>query len=174
MKTQKLLKLISLLLQYPDKEIYSLHWDNEPGTNETLPWTENLKIFADYFHNNTLEALQENYVQTFDFNDKANLYLTYSQNNKDKERGKALAELKEIYSVAGFELESTELPDYLPLMLEFVFLADKKISMDLLLRFRDPIVTIHQNLSEQNSPYAALFAALLIIIEHLTVKEVLS
>lgn len=173
-ETQNLLKLISLLLQYPDKEIHSLHWEPDIETNEAPQWTENLKLFTEYFHKNSLEILQENYVQTFDFNDKANLYLTYSKSGEEKERGKVLAELKEIYSFAGFELDSTELPDYLPLILEFASSADEKISIDLLNRFRESIAKIQQNLSEQGSPYATLLEVLLIIIDHLTLKEVLS
>ncbi len=173
-ETQNLLKLISLLLQYPDEEIHSLHRELDIETNEAPQLAKDLKIFADYFHCNTLDVLQENYVQTFDFNDKANLYLTYSKSGEEKERGKVLAELKEIYSFAGFELESTELPDYLPLILEFVSFADEKISIDLLTRFRQPIAKIQQSLSEQNSPYATLLETLLIIIDQLTLKEVLS
>lgn len=174
METQEFLKLISLLLQYPDEESKSLMGELDIVTEEAPQLAEPLKKFATWFRNNSLGALRENYVQTFDFNDKANLYLTYSKSGEEKERGKALAELKEIYSFAGFELESTELPDYLPLVLEFVSFSDKKIRVDLLTRFRESIEKIEQALSEQNSPYAALLQALLIIIDHLTLKEVLS
>lgn len=174
MEPQNLLKLISLLLQYPDNEILSIIQESDIAQEKIPQLTESLGEFFEYFHQNPLNVLQENYVQTFDFNDKANLYLTFSKSDEDKERGKALAELKEIYSFAGFELESTELPDYLPLVLEFVSVADKRICVDLLSRFRKPITKIRQNLSEINSPYADLLEALELIIDHLTLKEVLS
>ena len=173
METPELLKLISLWLQYPDKEIYNLDWKQDITSVQMPTIRENLEIFARYFHDNSLDILQENYVQTFDFNDKANLYLTYYKSGEEKERGNILAELKEIYSFAGLEIESSELPDYLPLLLEFISCTDEKIHFDLLNRFRDPIHKIQTVLSEQNSPYAALLKGLVLIIDHLTKKEVL-
>ncbi len=173
METPELLKLISLLLQYPDEEIYSLDWKSDLKNIEIPELYENLIRFEEYTHKNTLNQLQENYVQTFDFNDKTNLYLTYSKLGDEKERGQVLVELKEIYKFAGFELESSELPDYLPLLLEFVSHADKKIRIDLLGRFRDAIEQIQQMLVEQNSPYATLLRGLLIFIDHFILKGVL-
>ncbi len=173
MEKLELLKLISLLMQYPDEEIYSLEWKSDLKDIEIPELYENLIMFEEYLHNNSLNKLQENYVQTFDFNDKTNLYLTYSKLGDEKERGQVLVELKEIYKFAGFELESYELPDYLPLLLEFVSHADGKIRRDLLSRFRNPIEQIQLMLAEQNSPYATLLKGLLIFIDRFILKEVL-
>ncbi len=173
MEIRELLKLVSLLLQYPDEEIYSLEWQPCLSHVKNQEIVENLNVFGDYFRGSTLDILQENYVQTFDFNEKANLYLTYSKLGDEKKRGQALAELKEIYKFAGFELESNELPDYLPLLLEFVSHVDEKISIDLLSRFRDTIEQTQRVLAGENSPYAALLKGLLIIIDHFILKEVL-
>jgi len=173
MEIRELLKLISLLLQYPDEEIYSLEWQSCLSHVKNQEIVENLNAFGDYFRGSTLDILQENYVQTFDFNEKANLYLTYSKLGDEKERGQILAELKEIYKFAGFEIESNELPDYLPLLLEFVSHVDEKISIDLLSRFRDTIEQTQQVLAGEKSPYAALLKGLLIIIDHFILKEVL-
>ena len=173
METQDLLKLISLLLQYPDEEIQSLDWQSEFADIHEPELFENLNAFGKYFHQTPLARLQENYVHTFDFNDKTNLYLTYSKLGDEKERGQVLAELKEIYAFAGFELSSTELPDYLPLLLEFVSHADMKIRTDLLRRFRGAIEHTQQMLAENGSPYSNLLKGLLIIIDHFILKEVL-
>jgi nitrate reductase delta subunit len=173
MDTQDLLKLISLLLQYPDQEIKSIDWQTLLADIDEPELTESMNSFGKYFHQTPLVQLQENYVHTFDFNDKTNLYLTYSKLGDEKERGQTLAELKEIYMYAGFEIDSTELPDYLPLLLEFVAHADEKIRTDLLRRFRETIEYTQQMLSENESPYSDLLKGLLIIIDHFILKEVL-
>ncbi len=173
METPDLLKLISLLLQYPDEEMRSFDLLSEIVTLNDPELLESLNTFGKYFYQTPLARLQENYVHTFDFNDKTNLYLTYSKLGDEKERGQALAELKEIYAFAGFELNSTELPDYLPLLLEFVSHADIKIRTDLLRRFRGAIEHTQQMLKENGSPYSDLLRGLLIIIDHFILKEVL-
>ena len=173
METHDLLKLISLLLQYPDKEIRSVNWQLEVADINEPALFENLNRFGKYFHQTPLTQLQENYVHTFDFNDKTNLYLTYSKSGDEKERGQALAGLKQIYEFVGFELSSTELPDYLPLLLEFVAHADIKIRTDLLRHFRGAIEHTQQMLAEKKSPYSNLLKGLLIIIDQFILKEVL-
>ncbi len=173
METQDLLKLISLLLQYPNEEIQSFDWRSEFANINEPELFENLNAFGKYFHQTPLVQLQENYVHTFDFNDKTNLYLTYSKLGDEKERGQALAGLKQIYAFAGFELNSTELPDFLPLLLEFVSLSDMKTRTDLLRRFREAIEHTQQMLAEKESPYSNLLKGLLIIIDHFILKEVL-
>jgi len=173
METPDLLKLISLLLQYPDKEIRSVDWLSEITDIDEPELFDRLNKFGKYFQQMPLVQLQENYVHTFDFDDKTNLYLTYSKLGDEKERGQVLAELKQIYGFAGFELDSTELPDYLPLLLEFVAHADPKIRTDLLRRFRGAIEHTQQMLAEKKSPYSDLLKGLLIIIDHFILKEVL-
>jgi len=173
METQDLLKLISLLLQYPDKEIRSVDWYSEITDIDEPELSDHLNKFEKYFQQTPLVQLQEDYVHTFDFNDKTNLYLTYSKLGDEKERGQVLAELKQIYEFAGFKLSSTELPDYLPLLLEFVAHADPKIRTDLLGRFRGSIEHTQQMLAKKESPYSDLLAGLIIIIDHFVLKEVL-
>ena len=174
MEIQALLKIFSLLLQYPDEEIQSVDWQAEFARVDEPELLENLNVFGEYFTRTPLVQLQENYVHTFDFNDKTNLYLTYLKSGDEKERGQALAWLKEIYAFAGFELDSSELPDYLPLLLEFVSHADTVIRTDLLRRFREAIDHTQQVLEETKSPYANLLKGLLFVIDHFILKEVIS
>lgn len=72
----------------------------------------------------SLEQLQELYVETFDFQRKSTLYMTYFKYEDSKERGAMLAELKSIYQLYGLDMMNEELPDYLPLMLEFLYAMD--------------------------------------------------
>ncbi len=173
MDKKELLKLISIMLQYPDEEIYTMELQQYIDAIEETEIANFIIDFGRYYKENDLSILQENYVQAFDFNDKMNLYLTYSKLGDEKERGQTLAELKEIYKFAGFELVSSELPDYLPLLLEFVSHADEKIRKDLLNRFRETIIEMQKILADKKNPYANLLQGLVLIINSITLKEVL-
>jgi len=173
MDKKELLKLISIMLQYPDEEIYTMELQQYIDAIEETEIANFIIDFGRYYKENGLSVLQENYVQAFDFNDKMNLYLTYSKLGDEKERGQLLAELKDIYKFAGFELVSSELPDYLPLLLEFVSHADENIRRDLLYRFRETIIEMQKILADKKSPYANLLQGLVLIINSITLKEVL-
>ncbi|NOY76890.1 MAG: nitrate reductase molybdenum cofactor assembly chaperone [Calditrichaeota bacterium] len=173
MDRREFFKLMSVLLHYPDETVRALDWQAVAAELDNSEWAEALDAFGSYFRQTPLETLQENYVRTFDFNDQTTLYLTYSKLGDEKERGQALAELKQIYSDAGLTLSSTELPDYLPLVLEFVSQADAEIGIDLLRRFREPIARTQQALAAGESPYALLLEGLLIEIDRTLSEGVL-
>ena len=63
------------------------------------------------------------YVDAFDFSKQCSLHLTYHVHGDRRQRGLAMLKLKQAYRAAGFEPPGDELPDYLPLMLEFAALA---------------------------------------------------
>ena len=66
-----------------------------------------------------------NYVQTFDMTPEHDLHLTHHLFGDDRGRGPALIDLSEHYKGMGLELEKGEIPDYLPLILEFVSTLDE-------------------------------------------------
>lgn len=63
---------------------------------------------------------QARYVQTFDLTANHSLHLTHHIHGEEKTRGPALIDLTEYLKTYGFTHAETELPDYLPLILEFV------------------------------------------------------
>ncbi len=75
----------------------------------------------------TNDQLIDPYVYTFDFGKKTNMYLTYMNTGEQRERGIELLELKQHYKKSGFEVTDKELPDYLPLLLEFLQMQMSKI-----------------------------------------------
>ena len=116
------MKIISWLLQYPDE-----------GFRQSLPLMETslshlpnssardkLVQFISYFQATPLLRLQETYTETFDINPSTCLNLTYHLLGDSEKRGKVMAGLQQIYLEAGYETIAGELPDYLPLMLEFL------------------------------------------------------
>ena len=70
-------------------------------------------------------AIAQHYVETIDLHKRSGLYLTFYSDGDKRERGSALLRLKQLYRAAGLPLEGTELPDYLPVMLEFAAAAPR-------------------------------------------------
>jgi nitrate reductase delta subunit len=102
---------------------------------------------------------QEEYVRTFDFDRRASLHLTYHTHGDRRQRGLALVKLKRRYADAGLELDPTELPDYLPVMLEFAAL-EPGAGEALLNEHRPAIELVRARLHERGSAYAELLDAL--------------
>lgn len=71
-------------------------------------------------------GLQQEYVQTFDITPENSLHLTHHTFGESRERGPALVALGEEYKAAGLVPLDGELPDYLPLMLEYAALLEGK------------------------------------------------
>ncbi|WP_372629994.1 nitrate reductase molybdenum cofactor assembly chaperone [Cohnella sp.] len=164
--TQTTCWLLAYLLQYPDRD-----W------RERLPaFREEAEALPDPDAAATLAAFlrlaeesddmrwQDGYVRTFDFGKTSNLYLTYEQHGEERDRGPALLELKRQYAAAGFELAGGELPDYLPLMLEFASAAPWESSGALLGARTTALESIRRKLEQANSPYAPLMELLLRIV----------
>lgn len=163
---QRLLGLLSHLLQYPDSE-----WrERLPDVREELESAPDdcrreIAAFLDEAEAADGVTWQDRYVRTFDFGKKSNMYLTYGRHGEERERGPALLELKRRYAEAGFELVGSELPDYLPLMLEFGSAATWEAAECVFAGAAAPLSAIREQLEGERSPYAALFGLLLQIVE---------
>lgn len=166
MENNELLHLISILLQYPDEEIVNMSLDGLAEVKNQEVVTK-IREFHSYLQVNSLDELTDSYVRTFDFSEKTNLYLTYSKLKDEKERGNILVKLKEIYRDEGFVLDSEELPDYFPLLLEFISVAKSDTVKSLVPQFIEPIEEIKDGLQSVNSPYTGLLEASLIIFKEI-------
>lgn len=157
---QRIFKLLSICFQYPSED-----WIFDEALMEELTEIQNsetklqLKLFYDYLQSTPIEELHQNYVNTFDFNTKTTLYLTYVLFQDTRERGKALLKLKGEFREAGLEQLSGELPDYFPLLLEFVSIAPEDIGAKLFRVNQKAVSKLEDNLQEMNSPYCTLLAA---------------
>jgi nitrate reductase molybdenum cofactor assembly chaperone NarJ/NarW len=99
-------------------------------------------------------ARQAEYVRTFDFDRRSTLHLTYHTLGDRRQRGLELVKLKRRYAEAGLELDAAELPDYLPVMLEFAAL-EPEAGEALLNEHRPALELIRARLHERKSPYAS-------------------
>ncbi|WP_168735771.1 nitrate reductase molybdenum cofactor assembly chaperone [Cohnella fermenti] len=163
---QRLYGIVSVLLQYPDEEWRRRLSDLREEAEELADAEdrETITDFLDLAERTEEREWQDRYVRTFDFGKKSNLYATYSEHGEDRERGTALLSLKRLYQEAGFELETTELPDYLPLMLEFASAAPWGAAVGALSGVKPAIGSIHNELAGTNSPYAPPVGLLLRLV----------
>ncbi|MGW0804309.1 nitrate reductase molybdenum cofactor assembly chaperone [Nonomuraea sp. NPDC002799] len=96
--------------------------------------------------------LAAHYVDTFDLHRRCCLYVTYYTDGDTRRRGQSLAALKQRYRTAGWELMDDELPDFLPVMLEFAALDPSGAA--LLQEHGIALELLRGALSERDSPYA--------------------
>jgi nitrate reductase delta subunit len=157
-----LLKAAAFLLGYPDERFWTLLPDLESALAEqgdAAPAAD-LRSIARTLHENDHAALETLYVRTFDFSDATALYLTAHEFGDNRQRGTALLELRHQLRAGGFEPGGTELPDYLPLLLEFVACAPPDMeTVPLEARLAAVCARIEDQLASDH-PYRPLFTAL--------------
>lgn len=155
-----LFKLLSALFEYPDQDL--LHALPELMTiireDATLQPCEREAIaaFASWLADSDLTEAQATYVKTFDMTPEHALHLTHHLFGEDRNRGPALIDLGEYYKSYGLELGSNELPDYLPLVLEFASMLEPVEAQVFLDPFAKVIAQLGANLDAAQSTWAPL------------------
>ena len=154
-------KLCSLLLQYPDAELVAARGELRDAVSD-LPRSgaaEALGRFLAWWTETEPLAVEQHYVETFDLHKRSGLYLTFYGEGDRRERGAALLRLRRLYRAAGLPQEGGELPDFLPLMLEFAAAAPPGYGRALLREHRAAIELVRLSLSELGTPYADVLEA---------------
>lgn len=160
----KTFKVISLLLMYPESDwltaLPEMHAAlvDEAGVNGDAA-TRMAPLF-DLLHETRLIALQENYVATFDRNPSHSLHLFEHIHGESRDRGSAMIDLLNEYWKYDFDASSSELPDYVPLFLEFLSLLPADEALALLGDAVHVLATIGRKLDGNGSPYATAFQVL--------------
>jgi len=150
----------SILLQYPETVR-----DRVPVVTTAVaalpagrPRTA-LSGFLQHLARTPARELAEHYVATFDRRRRCCLYLTWWTDGETRRRGQSLAVLKERYRRGGLEFESSELPDYLPVVLEYAAAGDVVDGLALLQEHRAGIELLRLALRDARSPYADVVEA---------------
>ncbi len=157
------IKLISGLLNYPDESL--LRW--LPEFKQVLNEIESVSVrnkydqILSYFEQTPLIQLQEQYTETFDLNPSNCMNLTYHRWGNTDKRGSALVHLEEIYLKAGFERTSSELPDFLPLVLEFISERTDVARSEIIPIYGTVVETLAEKLRQTDHPYSLLFEQLI-------------
>ncbi|MGC9194374.1 MAG: nitrate reductase molybdenum cofactor assembly chaperone [Syntrophobacteraceae bacterium] len=157
-----LFKLLSVLLHYPDSLLMDSLGEIEALSAEVSQRCEELigGSFLPYLRATPLLRAQEYYTRTFDLSPTTCLYLSWHRLGESKERGAELARLSGLYRSEGLECVAEDLPDYLPMILEFASICPGDGGLELLRDFSPEIEKLRLRLKESQSPYEVLFALL--------------
>jgi nitrate reductase delta subunit len=169
----EVLRLCSLLLEYPDDELFGATAAMRAAAGD-VPGRAGREL-GDFLERRARlgrDRAQEEYVATFDFNKRASLHLSYFRDGDRRQRGATLLGLKRRYREAGLELEGGELPDYLPAILEFAALAPGEDADAVLARMRPGIELLRASLHDLGSPYAGVLDALVSTLAPLSADEI--
>ena len=156
----RIYRILARLLDYPDAElmeslpeiIQALKIDPAVNARERDP----LMQLVSSMQLHDLTGLQADYVQTFDMTPEHDLHLTHHLFGDDRGRGPALIDLSEHYKGSGLEMEDGEIPDFLPLILEYVSTLDEMQARLFLGDVAKVLKILADNLEKAGSPYAKL------------------
>lgn len=160
-----LYRTVSALLDYPDAELRAALPELRAAVAGADDVTnEERSALQDFLASLGTRAmpepllLEEEYVRTFDMVPEHSLHLTHHLIGEDKNRGPALIDLGVFYESYGLGISAKELPDFLPLMLEFVAMLEDGEARMFLSRWTKVLQQLRVNLEEAGSPYAAIIA----------------
>jgi nitrate reductase delta subunit len=164
--------LVSTALRHPDDDLLARRGEvlRQAAALPASPATEALRGFLSWWAAQTPAALRRRYVETFDFSRRTALDLTYYTHGDRRQRGLALLALRRRYSAAGLELGDGELPDHLPVVLEFAALEPGP-GGELLAEQRPVIELLRLALESAGSPYARALEALCLALPALADDE---
>ena len=159
----KLLKLISVLLEYPHPDLWAHGVELRDACRDPAisPRTRNaLTAFVDGMLEHDVMAAQEAWLEVFDRGRAMSLLLFEHIHGESRDRGQAMVDLLETYRNAGFEVGSKQLPDYLPLVLEYLSMRPAGEVNDWLGHIGHILELLAARAEERASPYAAPLSAL--------------
>lgn len=161
------LRALSALLSYPRDDLRqalpeiadAIHNSPLVATRER----EGLMALIEELAAGDLLETEERYVELFDRGRATSLHLFEHLHGESRDRGDAMVELKRLYEHAGFELSTGELPDYLPVVLEYLSCRDLAEARGVLSDCAHLLKVIARALMTRNSAYASVMQALLVI-----------
>ena len=158
------LKALSLTLSYPSVDLQDAMLEIgavlgadpriAPDTRKALQ-----KLAGDVGQGDLFDV-QESYVMLFDRSRTLSLNLFEHVHGESRDRGGAMVSLIETYREGGFEPATTELPDHLPVLLEFLSTRPFAEAQETLADAAHILDALAARLVRRESGYAAAFAAL--------------
>ncbi len=129
-------------------------------------------LIRDIAQDDLLDA-QSRYVELFDRTKSLSLHLFEHVHGESRDRGQAMVSLLERYQQAGLDVSGSELPDFIPLFLEFLSTLPVAEARVMLAEPAHILAALGQRLQQRNSKYAAVLDALLALSENAPSAEVL-
>lgn len=159
---RKTLKALSALLTYPTAELQAAIPELRAALDAEalLPpkYRGGLDPILDQIATGDLYDLQERYVLLFDRTRSLSLHLFEHVHGESRERGQAMVDLRALYERHGLTIKSSELPDYLPLFLEFLSQIPASEARNLLGETSHILEAIRLRLERRKVPYATVFS----------------
>ncbi len=161
----KTLKVLGHLLTYPSQEqVDALPEFQEILAKEKWLPEDSLKSLAhlmNWMGGEDLLDLQEEFVALFDRTPSLCLHLFEHVHGDSRDRGQALVDLSNIYEEAGLLINTKEMPDFLPLFLEYLSIIEVEEAAKNLGEIANVLGVLSGRLKNRQSPYAAVFEALI-------------
>lgn len=159
------LKVIARLLDYPEQALFDhrqvLVEALEPANELDLHRSAQLILFIRRFCARPLLDVQAEYCELFDRGRATSLLLFEHVHGESRDRGQAMVDLMAQYRTAGLEIDSRELPDFLPLYLEYLASQSHAQAVEGLQDIAPILALLGARLRQRESPYAVLFELLL-------------
>jgi nitrate reductase molybdenum cofactor assembly chaperone NarJ/NarW len=157
-------KAIGALLDYPTPELQAAADEIEQALSEerALGPAEltDVRVMIDRLRTSDVMDLQEYWIGLFDRSKRLALHLYEHSYGESRDRGQAMVNLALTYRMNGFELNAAEMPDYLPLFLEFLSVIPEVHARRYLTDAIEIIEALRIRLEERDFTYAALLGAL--------------
>ena len=157
------LKVLSALLTYPTADLQAaipelrLALEREAA----LPRTNRARLdrIIDDIATGDIYDLQERYILLFDRTRTLSLHLFEHVHCESRDRGQAMVDLAALYTQHGVEIKANELPDYLPLFLEFLSLVPAQQASELIGETAHVLQAVRMRLKKRKSPYSSVFSS---------------
>lgn len=158
------LKAMSLILSYPTRELQEAMPEIggvlAADTRLTAAVRRALRPLVDELRGRDIYDLEEQYVMLFDRSRTLSLNLFEHVHGESRDRGSAMVSLLETYRGAGYHPHTSELPDHLPVLLEFLSTRSFAEAQETLADAAHIFEALNARLARRESPYGAVFAAL--------------
>ncbi|MDN5788320.1 nitrate reductase molybdenum cofactor assembly chaperone [Pseudorhodobacter sp.] len=157
-------KALSALLSYPSTDLQAAVPEIEAVLQKeaVLPPDDcaAITVLLQHIASTDIYALQEAYVLLFDRSRTLSLNLFEHIHGESRDRGGAMVDLLETYRAGGFDLVGPELPDHLPVLLEFLATQPLVDAQDILADAGPILTVLAERLTRRDSPYAAVLTAI--------------
>ena len=160
-------RVLSALLSYPTAEMRAALPEMAEVVRDSpliapTQRGELLALIENLSRGDLLDA-EEGYSDLFDRGRALSLHLFEHLHGDSRDRGSAMVELKDLYREAGFDLATSELPDYLPVVLEYLSCRELGEAREMLADCAHILEVIARALIARQSGYAGVIQALLVI-----------
>lgn len=160
----KTLKVLSALLSYPTAELAAAGPELKSILRAEGLVTGKLlsrvaHLIDDIAGRDIFDA-QERYVLLFDRTRSLSLHLFEHVHGESRDRGQAMVDLLALYEDAGYAATASELPDFLPMFLEFASTREPAEAIELIGQPGHVLAALRERLVKRQSPYEAAFSAL--------------